>query len=198
MQDVGIAPWFTVGEDGVGSILSYDKGADGSLTSIRHTNGVNINSGPGQYIDLGCFNEGEIYELKAKILIMNEDGNLTTCESGASWNDPDFCPLFSFAAQTETGRVHWIDVPNNLMFGESNITWASGEFNEYHSYFKANEELANAKELYFLFRGSPVGVDIIVDSVSLSPYQHCPYYNGNGDPCFEDALFDILWYEKSD
>lgn len=188
--DGDIMEWFALGDEG-GSVMKYDKGADGSSSSVTHKDRSSINSGPGQYIDPGCFVEGAIYELKAKILLMDDYGNFTTCAAGADWNDDTFCPLFSFAYRNKDEYTHWFDVPNDLLFGNSSMTWVAGEFNEYHSFFQVDAKIASAVEMYFLFRGPPGGIQIIVDSVSLSPYQHIPNYDGTGDPGFPEVYYDV-------
>ena len=183
-----------------GTLSIHNVGADGSSSSILHSDRDSLNKGPGQFLDTNCFVAGEYYEINAKIMILDEDGNFTTCDKTAGWNDEDFCPLFSIWGRDE--KEHgwgdfWLDVPNN-----DTSDWVEGEFNTYTAIFKLNDEIMTAIEASFMFRGLRIGAQILVDSVSFTPYNHVPDYvpPGWGEEAYDffvsSSTFDVSPYSQ--
>jgi len=191
--------WTTIPE-GDGDLAIHNTGADGTATSIKHVSRTTINSGPGQSIETGCFVRDQFYEIEAKIMLLDASGNATSCDKSAGWNDPLFCPLFSiWGNHGETGWDNfWFDVPNN-----DTSTWVAGSFNVYHAVFQVTDELMTATEASFVFRGLPVGVQVIVDSVYLTPYNHEPGYMPDGWGLYEfdffasSSTFEVNPYSQS-
>ena len=105
------------------------------------------------------------------------------------------------AWRTEQRKAHIIGYVKNDLVG--NITWVSGEFNEYHGFFSVDKHLSDALELYFIFRGPPEDIQIIIDNVSFSTYQHVPNYDGTRggfpQPDFSkiDSKYGIKGYNQT-
>ena len=169
-----------------GDLSVHGVGADGSASSIKHSNRVSINSGPGQPIDMECLVPDQFYEIRAKIMLLDEVGDDISCDKSAGWNDPSFCPLFSiWGKHGETDWDNfWFDAPN-----EDTSAWVAGSFNDYHAIFQVTDEVMTAIEAFFMFRGLAAGVQVIVDSVSLSPYNHQPEYTPDGWGLYEYDFF---------
>lgn len=180
--DVDVTDWIQAGFAG-GNLASVEGGADGSPKALRHSGRVDINSGPGQYFDPKCLVPDMPYEIKAKVKILDENGAPIACRPipEADWNDPDVCPMLSLRAN----EFVWFDVHN---FAPTKDVWSTDGYNDYHSFYVPDPVfLKNAGDtIYFMFRGPRPGVQIVVDEVSIAPYQHVPD--------FAPELFEI---EKS-
>merc|ERR1712127_269541 len=114
---------------------------------IKHTKRKGINRGPGQFIDTNCFVAGQLYEIDAKVMILDEKDQPISCNKTVDWGDSDFCPLFSIWITDKDGDDYWMDVPNII-----SSDWNSSDFNEYHGFFKMNGALLEATEASFVFR----------------------------------------------
>ena len=75
---------------------------------------------------------GQLYEIDAKVMILDEKDQPISCNKTVDWGDSDFCPLFSIWITDKDGDDYWMDVPNIIS------NWNSSDFNEYHGFFKMN------------------------------------------------------------
>ena len=173
LQNGELDGWVTRPEND-GSLTILEVGADGTSSSIRHVGRGKLNSGPGQFIQPECFVQNQFYEIQANIMIFDESGQPYKCDKNADWNDPKFCPLFSIWYSTDETfwDSYWYDVPN-----KDTNEWVEGQFNSYQAIFQMTDDLVNAIEASFVFRGLPKGVQIVLDSVSLTPYMHEPSFD---------------------
>ena len=167
----GLDNWVTR-PDGDGSIIrTLEEGADNSLGAIKHEGRTAINSGPGQFFSTGCLLHEKLYEVSARVKILDENGDPYSCDKSVGFDDPLTCPLLSiwYASDENLWNNFWFDIPN-----EDDSEWISGEYNDYKAFFQVDDELIEAVEASIMFRGLPIGAQIIIDAVSMSPYMHEP------------------------
>jgi len=142
--------------EGSGAIEFSTDGPFGSTRSYKITNRTSVNSGPGQDLDIGCFEMGIQYKISAKIKIFDESTEDITCDQYAEWLDPNFCPLFTIWAQTPNG-VAKLNLGNDIMTEEE---WAAGEWNSYNAVFTVDERLSKAGDAHIFIRGPRPDINI--------------------------------------
>ena len=154
-----------------------EEGVDNSLRAIKHEGRTAINSGPGQFFPTECLVHEKFYEVSASIKILDENGDPYSCDKSVGFNDPLTCPLLSiwYASDDNLKNNFWFDIPN-----EDDTEWISGEFNDYKAFFQVDDELIEAVEASIMFRGLPKGAQIVISSVSMSPYMHLPDFVPEG------------------
>ena len=136
-------------------------------------------SGPGQSFDPSCLELNKIYEVRAKIRLLDENGFPFQCTTLSMYKDGT-CPAFTLIADTPTGYDKVITGRNDMK-----QVWRANEYNEFHFFFSVNEDIKNAVEPYWYFRGPKVGVTMLLDDVSIMKYEN-QLDDDENDP-FEDA-----------
>ncbi|KAL3913108.1 MAG: hypothetical protein SGARI_000821, partial [Bacillariaceae sp.] len=154
--------WWHMGSLGM---VHTDGGADGNAKSLKAPNTAGAGGrwvGLGQYLDTRCLEEGYMYTLSAKIkLTDSETGALFVCNKDGYPGDPASCPTATLRFVNRLEDVtSW---PNIGKMQEANQEW-----NTMSGSLLATSEHAAAYSVFLYINGAPAGVDIQIDSVSLT------------------------------
>lgn len=155
--------------DGHGGVLAVNpnEGPPGSTRSFQIYRRFHFNTGPGQELDVSCFEVGRQYKVSALIKVINEDGSPYSCDKFAEWTDPDFCPIFTIwtMSSSQISRFNMgNDVPNHL-------NWQVDEWNAYHAIFTVDERMSKMGDAFVYFRGvRAFGTIILFDDISITEY----------------------------
>lgn len=145
----------------------HGEGPVNATLSFMHSGRLHYNSGPGQSLDLSCLQLGRIYEVKAKIKLFDHNGFPFRCFRNA-WADPYTCPMFTIALTLSTGETRLVNEWNDI----HEVPWYADHFNEFHALFQADEDMVNAVDAYWYFRGPRSDINIALDDVSIMLYDY--------------------------
>ena len=163
-----IAGWESKGTGG-GLVLMHNEGPMNQTKSFKHINRATFNSGPGQLLDLPCLQQGKLYEVKAKIKLMDHNGFPFKC-LGNYINDDFSCPLFTIVVKQPTGDTKYVSKWNDIR----EVPWYADHFNEFHAIFQVDLDILGGVDAYWYFRGPRADITIALDDVSIKLYEHQP------------------------
>ena len=160
--------WESKGTGG-GMVMMHNEGPINQTKSFKHINRATFNSGPGQVLDLPCLKPGKLYEVKAKIKLMDHNGFPFKCR-GNYVNDDFTCPLFTIGVKQPTGVFKFVSKWNDIR----EVPWYADHFNEFHAIFQVDPVIHEGVNAHWYFRGPRADITIALDDVSIKLYEHQP------------------------
>mmetsp|Transcript_29790 Transcript_29790/g.44184 ORF Transcript_29790/g.44184 Transcript_29790/m.44184 type:complete len:1743 (-) Transcript_29790:270-5498(-) len=169
--------WMHVG----GGVQLYSPGYGGTGHAISSVDRWGAWQGPAQFWDTRCLVADIEYEVLAKVKL-EENGTPVQCNPNIKeLVGYDACPRMAMRVRTLTG--HSIgDVVNTTYvypLGQT-VLPVTADWNTIHGYFTVTDEIANGDSVLVFFEKARVGVNIIVDEITVLPKTrscHVPIYN---------------------
>ena len=158
-----------------------NEGALGTKNSFLSTRRKVPAEGLMQELVVKCLTEGVRLEVNAWIKLY-ENGTPFTCDKTARYGQPKACPVISikFMVPSAPKGFSWLHIANDDPFG-----WKPNEFNQHRGNFVITSEMTTSTEAYLYVYGVNGGIDMLVDKVTLRPYEppktSCDQLIRNGD-----------------
>lgn len=150
-----------------GTFQILDYGAEGTSKSLLTVERTLPGAGPEYNLDTRCLVEGREYLFKAKMKLLDKDGNFFACDRKAPvFNNPLSCPYVSIHMVDATGKQtvkHHMD--------EAPSAWSAADWNEYSFRFTVSHELGRSLKAMVVFKGIAVEVGLVLDRVTLELYE---------------------------
>ena len=152
-----------------GGLDLHDEGVDGlGDNALKSDSRTGTWNGVAQFLDTRCLVEGEVYEFQAQLKMEGADGTDPGCDV---WTNTG-CPAVYLRYETAGGNAHYVNVFDGPTV---NGDWATGEWNEVRGLLTVTPDMAeNAESALIYVNGASVGINIIVDNVSMTPYVEEP------------------------
>ena len=95
------------------TIALHHQGPTLNELAFKHIGRINANSGPGQYFDKNCFVAGMVFEIIAKIKLIDVNGFSYAC-TGNKLTDLKCCPVLTIVIVLPTGEHRYLDKWNDI------------------------------------------------------------------------------------
>ena len=132
----------------------------GGTYCLRHSQRTTEYMGPKAHLDLGCVEEGRVFNVYAQIKLMDARWEPIGCDKLAG--PYSTCPIFTLHYELPSGEERWRYVGNRALH-----QWNATIFNEFYGEFEVDAELASATNAYFYFENPAAGTTIILDNVEI-------------------------------
>lgn len=149
-----------------GEITMHHFDINEERTAYKHSGRAGINSGPGQYINPSCFEEGKEYRFTALIQLSDSNGIPYACNTH-EWRNPLTCPLFSIKYQDRESE-RWMYMNAHDPSYTSDRDGVLDKVKPYEVIFEAPPDLNTAIEAYFVIRAPPKESNILYNDMSLT------------------------------
>lgn len=158
--------WQYYGNDGVVHAVEYAEGFTIGDYHLASKNRISFDDGIRTMLDTACLDMESLYEISAKILLVDSNSStLATCDySGTATTGREIprCPMIHLGARNPGGPRQYRPIASiNSPFDSS--TW-----NELNSVFGFFSNELTAEETFLFISGSPPGIDILLEDVSLT------------------------------
>lgn len=157
--------WQYYGNDGVSHGVENSPGHTIGNFHLASMNRQSYDDGIRTNLDTACLDLESLYEISAKIMLVDTNSTLVTCDySGTATTGGDIprCPMVHLGATNPGGPRQYRPIASvNSPFDQS--TW-----NELNSVFGFFSNELTAQETFLFISGSPPGIDILIEDVSLT------------------------------
>jgi len=166
----GVCHWYSSS----GSLRLVETSYEGNFslsTSVR----ARFSDGMLQFIDNRCIEIEGKYTIQAKFQVRDMSGNVVACNPLAR-NGDNACPRASIRPMIE-GEVSTYFLP----FAKAIVPVSPDGWNDLMGTFTVDSEIAAADSLAVVIDGPDAGLNIVIDNITLTPFQRLdPELNPGG------------------
>jgi len=160
-----------------GGTTVLTSGAFSGSKALKTTKRTSWNDGPAVYLDNRCFNEGDKYEVTAKIKIVDSNGNGSSCDPKLKSGNMK-CPVAHIKALKDGATHSWA-----FHVGTVQESAASNGWMDFSGFFTVDSTMSEADQFVLFVVGLRENYNFYLDNFQVTKLTHnCnSNYIMNGD-----------------